>query len=268
MNKTIVLTGVALAFGALILAVSSESEAGTEKPAPEGIPYPPDTSEAKQLAFLSNAIGQQPSIGAVYTVRYDLNAGPATSQILKNRHELAPGASDFLLFVWEWQQTAFLARQAARPETDSLYDGPFYSVIAPYQMNASTGKPKGWQVLHLNKYGYMPFGPEGSGGLNVLDVIGMAGNAFLPYIPGYGTAANAALQGAIALGKGQSLKDAAMAAARGALPPWGQVAFDLGVGIANGKPVDSAAKEAALNYLDSKYPSARQAYEEGKNFYD
>lgn len=118
-----------------------------------------------------------------------------------------------------------------------------------------------------------PFGNPntGSGTWGSLGAVGdalsglaIAGGYVLPLVPGVGTAANIALQGAVALGKGKSLSSAILAAARGALPPWGQVAFDLGVGVASGKPVDQLAISAALKQLGEKYPQAAQAYADGK----
>jgi len=83
----------------------------------------------------------------------------------------------------------------------------------------------------------------------------------LPFIPGVGPAASAALAGAIALGQGKSLKDAALAAIRGALPLQAQVAFDLGIAVASGEPVDEAAKNALLEYV----PGGKEAYNQAKD---
>lgn len=86
----------------------------------------------------------------------------------------------------------------------------------------------------------------------------------LPYIPGVGTGAAAALAGVIALGQGKSLDEAALAGARAALPAGAQLAFDLGVGIAQGKPVDQALTDVALGELEKKYPGSKAAYAQGK----
>jgi hypothetical protein len=84
----------------------------------------------------------------------------------------------------------------------------------------------------------------------------------LPYVPGLGPAAAAALAGTLALGRGESLKDAALAAARAAIPAAYQLAFDLGVGvILQGQSPDAAAKTALLSYLG---PEANAYYEQAK----
>lgn len=88
----------------------------------------------------------------------------------------------------------------------------------------------------------------------------------LPYIPGVGSGAAAALAGVIALGQGKSLDEATLAAARAALPPGAQLAFDLGVGVVlEKKPVDQAVTDAALNQLDKQYPGSKAAYAQGKD---
>jgi hypothetical protein len=172
--------------------------------------------------------------------------------------------------VWNAQQAEYLKRYEGlgKPTNKDdprytllYYTGPW--VYVPTKGMVGPGvKVNGKYVVELNYYGQGP--KSEGGGVNFLDIIGNVGNLTLPWIPGYGTAANAALQGAVALGKGKSLKDAGLAAARGALPPYGQIAFDMGVGIASGKSVDSSAKEAALTYLETKYPGARAAYNKGK----
>lgn len=88
----------------------------------------------------------------------------------------------------------------------------------------------------------------------------------VPFIPGVGPAASAALAAAIALGQGKSLKDAAIAAARAAVPggPLGQMAFDAGVGLASGQSVDAVAEQALLATLAEKSPEAAAAFQYGK----
>lgn len=82
----------------------------------------------------------------------------------------------------------------------------------------------------------------------------------LPFIPGVGTAAAATLAACIVIAQGKSLKDAAIAAARASLPPAAQVAFDAGLGVANGQSLDEATKQALFN----KVPGGQKAYEQGK----
>lgn len=72
-----------------------------------------------------------------------------------------------------------------------------------------------------------------------------------PLIPGLGTAAGVALSGAAALGRGESLKDAALAAARGAIPggALAQTAFDAAVGLAKGHNIADVALHAVRGQL-------------------
>lgn len=103
-------------------------------------------------------------------------------------------------------------------------------------------------------YSQSPVGP-------LLQAAGIA----LPFIPGIGPAASAALAGLIALGQGKSLKDAALAAARAAIPggALAQAGFDAAVAVASGEPVD----DAVVNSFLAQYPAAKAGYEQGKEAY-
>lgn len=180
--------------------------------------------------------------------------------------------SEFNGWLWASQQNMWAQRRAALgtpkdvndPKYAELYySGPWVAVLAPdnFSMVEGNVKIQGKPVVSRNWYGSNPKS-EGQG-LDALGLIGMIGNYTLPFIPGFGTAANAALQGAVALGRGESLDNALIAAARGALPPYAQVAFDMAVGVYMGKKVDKAALDAGLNYLESKYPGSKQAYKDG-----
>lgn len=159
--------------------------------------------------------------------------------------------------TWDERRHALLVTLNGEPPTPeveaALYGGPFYWAIMP--------DAGGYRLNSYNRYGYVPRGIGVSVFSTALAVTSLA----LPLVPGIGPAANAALQGAIALAQGKSLKDAAMIATRSSLPPWGQVAFDLGVGMAEGAPVDQAALNAGLGQLEQRYPGAKLAYAEGKH---
>lgn len=105
----------------------------------------------------------------------------------------------------------------------------------------------------VDAWGFPYCGYPGSPFGSVVDVAAVV----LPYVPGVGTAASAGLRAAIALGQGKSLKDAGLAAMRGALPAQAQLAFDLGVSVATGTPVDDAAKKALLGQI----PNGQQTYD-------
>lgn len=77
-------------------------------------------------------------------------------------------------------------------------------------------------------------------------------------IPGLGTAVRAGMVGVAALGRGMSLKDAAIAAARQSLP--GRpvaAAFDIVMGLAHGRRIDAAALDAARNQIPGRAARAR-----------
>jgi hypothetical protein len=86
--------------------------------------------------------------------------------------------------------------------------------------------------------------------------------AVAPIVPGLGTAAGVALSGAAALGKGMSLKDAALAAARGAVPggQYAQMAFDAAVGLAKGQNIGDVALHAVRGALPGG-PAAQKAFD-------
>jgi hypothetical protein len=98
-----------------------------------------------------------------------------------------------------------------------------------------------------------------------MSVVFQTTQTVLPFIPGVGPVAAAGIAAAIALAQGKSVDEAALAAARAALPVGVQIAFDMGVGVAlQGKPVDQAAQDATLGYLEGKYPGSKAAYDKGK----
>lgn len=67
-------------------------------------------------------------------------------------------------------------------------------------------------------------------------------------VPGIGTGLSAAIAGGLVLAEGRPINEAAVAAARAAVPggPMAASAFDAAVAVASGKSVDDAAVEAAI----------------------
>lgn len=125
--------------------------------------------------------------------------------------------------------------------------GTLGSPVAPFQY---------WGWVLVDQLG-RPYGYYTPGGNTVLaDTLGLA-SAVATFIPG-GAAAKAAIAAAIALGQGKGLKSAAIAAARANLPPGSQQAFDVGVAVASGTPLDQAAKNALLSN-----PAVKKAYAQG-----
>lgn len=79
-------------------------------------------------------------------------------------------------------------------------------------------------------------------------------------VPGIGTAVSVGMAAAYAYGHDVSLSDAALSAARAAVPGGiaGQTAFDLGIALASGQSASDAALAAARERLP---PEARAAYD-------
>lgn len=71
------------------------------------------------------------------------------------------------------------------------------------------------------------------------------------FIPGVGTAVSAGMAGASAIGRGDSLKDIGLAAAKGAIPggPAAQAAFDVALGLAKGQNVTDTILQAAKSQV-------------------
>lgn len=160
------------------------------------------------------------------------------------------------------------ARQAflrqLRPDASVYADG--YSFATYYVEDANgawvPSDASRMYVMYVDEWGRRVSGQSG----DPLGIALQAAGIALPFVPGVGPAASAALAMAIALGKGESLKDAAMKAARAALPGGAaaQMAFDVGVAVASGELVDEAAKNALLDEI----PGGKEAYEQGQAAWD
>lgn len=136
---------------------------------------------------------------------------------------------------------------AVRPDARTLQVDGYSQRLWNYDLG-------GMGVFARDEYGryYQGVSPDPLG--TVLTAAGIV----LPFVPGVGPAASAAIAAAVAIGKGESLHDATLKAARAALPAPAQVAFDMGVGVVySGKPIDQAALDATLG----KIPGGKQAYE-------
>lgn len=83
------------------------------------------------------------------------------------------------------------------------------------------------------------------------------------FVPGLGQV-SAGVATAVALGSGESMKDAALAGARQAIPggPAAKAAFDLAVGLAKGKKLSDAALLAAREQLPGG-PAGKAAFDAG-----
>jgi nucleoid-associated protein YgaU len=83
-------------------------------------------------------------------------------------------------------------------------------------------------------------------------------------IPGVGAPVSAGMAAAAAIGRGESVRDVALSAARNAAPggPVAKAAFDVAIGIAKGQQLTEAARVAARNALPGGAP-ARFAFDLG-----
>ena len=84
-------------------------------------------------------------------------------------------------------------------------------------------------------------------GAKILGPVWNIAQTGVSFIPGVGSAVSAGMAAAAALGRGESLKDIGLAAAKNALPggPLAAAAFDVAIGLANGKNIGAAALAAA-----------------------
>jgi len=88
----------------------------------------------------------------------------------------------------------------------------------------------------------------------------------MSFVPGFGTAVSAGMATAAAIGRNESIKDAALAAAKNALPggPVAAAAFDVAIGVAKGQRLDTIAINTARNQLPGG-PAAKAAFDAGIN---
>jgi hypothetical protein len=70
------------------------------------------------------------------------------------------------------------------------------------------------------------------------------------FFPGWGTAVSVGMTMLASYGQGMSLQDAELAAIRAAIPPYAQLAFDVGVAISN----DESAENILLDYARKEVP--------------
>jgi hypothetical protein len=70
------------------------------------------------------------------------------------------------------------------------------------------------------------------------------------FFPGWGTAVSVGMTMLASYGQGMSLQDAELAAIRAAIPPYAQLAFDVGVAISN----DESAENILLGYARKEVP--------------
>lgn len=163
-------------------------------------------------------------------------------------------------------EARFALLKQARPDASPFADGysrhAWYFSFPPLGQDWKASDNFTGQQTRRDEFGRMVAGVSN----DPLGVALQAAGLALPFVPGVGPAAAAALGFAIAYGKGESLEDAALAGARAAIPGGaaGQMAFDLGVAVAKGQKVDAAASQALLGTLGEKYPEALAAYQAGK----
>lgn len=164
------------------------------------------------------------------------------------------------LRTWDEASARFVALRAVRPDALSgTADG--YSRRFHYYRTEGRAlhvAPEGAALgtIQLDEYGRQPQGVAN----NPLGALLRTAQIALPWIPGVGPAASAALAASIAIAQGKSAKDIALAAARNALPGPARLAFDVGVAVASGERVDATAKDALL----AQIPGGAQAYAEGR----
>lgn len=223
--KPIVLILGGLGLFGLVLAASGSAESETEPPAPlPNFDTPP-----------KNADEATARLGFLRKLRPD--ADWAADGYSRHSYQLVSAGHGSELWVYSASESMTKAAAEARG--------------LPIDGTGQFGYP-------IDEYGRAWHGISG----DPLGTLMQAAGYALPFIPGVGPAASAALATAIAWAKGKSLEDAALAGARAAVPggALGQLAFDVGIAVASGKPVDEAAKNALLGQI----PGGQEAYEQGQ----
>jgi hypothetical protein len=135
-------------------------------------------------------------------------------------------------------------------------EGFFDVIAAPFKAVASVAKAVGSGVASVAKAGY----GLASQGTNLLQqgLKAISNNPLwnivqtgASFIPGVGTAVSAGMAGAAAIGRGESLKNIGLSAARNAIPggPAVQAAFDVAHGLLGGKNVTDAVLQAARSQV-------------------
>lgn len=212
-----------------------------------------------QTQYVRDHFGKPPAqVGPVWEAQQKLFADRFAAGTKDHPDDFSPAPD-------KWSKFASLV---FRPEHTLAY--VTQSIAVPLSPNTSKTVTKQVSVLRwgwfvTDEFGRPYEGWGAGGGLDFLQVVSTVSNAVLPWIPGYGTAANVAIQATIAVAQGKSMQDVALAAARAALPAGAAFAFDLGVGIVlEGKSPKDAVIQAAVTELDKKYPGARAAFEQGQ----
>lgn len=147
---------------------------------------------------------------------------------------------------------ATIAKTVAKPAAAS-----FRQMAAPATLAKNVGK----RLARGESLGSAMKGAAKSYVKDARQVMQMA-KTVAPFIPGVGTGVAAALSAGEALASGRPITEAAIAAARGALPGGAltQTAFDMGVSLAKGRNISQAALDAARQRLPGG-PAAQAGFD-------
>lgn len=236
MNPLIILGGLTLVGVGVAVAMSDSDGSSSASEAPRGLPSPKVLGQT--YTYLLVAEGK--SIGSgIERNGQPLPIGP----------DLAAGANAIL--------GAARTRQSELPPKHRgnvfAKGDPYATELYPFP---SCGNPTGqWQcpMGWVDQYGRWQEGTIGGGstfGGGMAKIAGIIGMVATPFVvvaaPAVAPYYLAALQGLKSIGEGQSLTDTAIALAKSQVPPEYQVAFDIGVGLAQGKDVSTSAVESYL----------------------
>ena len=168
--------------------------------------------------------------------------------------------------VWSTDTNGFKVPPSHKSIFESIGEAVGGAVTAPFSavVHAAVGIAEGHNVLESLKSAANEAIAPARAVLAPLAPALSAAAGLASLVPGLGSVAGGALGMAAALGRGASVGDMALAAARGAIPggPVAKVAFDCAVGIATGTPVTGIALAQIRNQIPGG-DAAKAAFDAG-----
>lgn len=155
--------------------------------------------------------------------------------------------------LWSTETNGFRKYESSKGLLGDVVSGIASAVTAPISglAHAAVAVATGHNVLESLKAGAAEMFAPGVSVLKKASPVLNVAAGLASFVPGIGTLAASGLQVAAALGRGASVGDLALAAARGAIPGGAiaKVAFDAAVGIATHQPITGIALGEIRNQI-------------------